>query len=174
MTSLEGVACGRRHYWHSHACGKPRGDHGELFRDSEHLRRAPRSRRGSYSRSIAIVLWFLAAFGGAALLVDLLGHWIERGIKDFELTPALFIPVVGNATSVYAAVLLGLSEFAWASFAFAVLCWLTLGPQTMYRLLVVELRLPRKMAPPLAVLVSSATVLARAWYLLRGAADAER
>jgi tellurite resistance protein len=124
-----------------------------------------------YFRAGATVLWAIAAFGGAALLIYLLGRWIERGIKDYELTPALFIPVVGNATAAYAAVPLGYSELGWASFAFALLCWLTLGPITMYRLMVTEPRLPRKMAPQLAVLVSSPAVMASAWYILTGSAD---
>jgi tellurite resistance protein len=125
-----------------------------------------------YSHPLAFALWLAAAAGGAALLIYLLGRWIEHGIKDFELTPAIFIPVVGNATSVYAAVPLGLSELGWASFSFALLCWLTLGPLIMYRLLVIEPRLPRKMAPQLAVLVSSPAVLASSWYTLTGTADA--
>ncbi|MDB5093736.1 MAG: C4-dicarboxylate transporter [Candidatus Eremiobacteraeota bacterium] len=124
-----------------------------------------------YSRVLATVLWAIGAFGGAALLIYLLGRWIEGGIKAAELTPALFIPVVGNATSVYAAVPLGYGELGWASFAFALLCWLTLGPLTMYRLMVTEPRLPRKMAPQLAVMVSSPAVMASAWYLLAGSAD---
>jgi len=126
-----------------------------------------------YSRPVAFALWLIGALGGAALLIYLLGRWIEHGIKDVELTPALFIPVVGNATSVYAAVPLGFGEIGWASFSFALLCWLTLGPIIMYRLLVIEPRMARKMAPQLAVLVSSPAVMASAWYLLDGgAADA--
>jgi tellurite resistance protein len=123
-----------------------------------------------YSRPLAFVLWFIAAFGGAALLIYLLGRWIEYGIKDFELTPALFIPVVGNATTIYAAVPLGLAEIGWASFSFALLCWLTLLPITMYRLFVTEPRLPRRMAPQLAVMVSSPAVMASAWFVLSGGA----
>jgi tellurite resistance protein len=121
-----------------------------------------------YSRPVAFALWLIGAFGGAALLIYLLGRWIEHGIKDVELTPALFIPVVGNATSVYAAVPLGFTEIGWASFSFALLCWLTLGPIIMYRLLVIEPRMIRKTAPQLAVLVSSPAVMASAWYLLDG------
>jgi tellurite resistance protein len=125
-----------------------------------------------YSRAAATVLWAIGAFGGAALLIYLVGRWIEGGIKETELTPALFLPIVGNATSVYAGAPLGYGEIGWASFAFALLCWLTIGPLTMYRLMVTEPRLPRKMAPQLAVMVSSPAVMASAWYLLTGAADA--
>jgi tellurite resistance protein len=125
-----------------------------------------------YSRPLAFTLWLVAAGGGAALLIYLLGRWIEHGIEKYELTPAIFIPVVGNATSVYAAVPLGLGEFGWASFSFALLCWLSLGPLVVYRLLAVEPRLPRKLAPQIAVLVSSPAVLAASWYTLTGSADA--
>jgi tellurite resistance protein len=125
-----------------------------------------------YSHPIAYGLWLVSALGGAALLIYLLGHWIEKGVKTLDLTPAIFIPVVGNAATVYSAVPLGLTDFGWLSFSFALLCWLSLGPITMYRLLTVEPRLPRKMAPQLAVLVSSPAVLASAWFLLTGGADA--
>lgn len=124
-----------------------------------------------YSRPLAFVLWIVAAVGGAGLLLYLLGRWIEHGIDGFELTPAIFIPVVGNATSVYAAVPLGMSEFGWASFAIAALCWLTLAPIVLFRLVAIEPRLPRKMVPQLAVLVSSPAVLASSWITLTGAAD---
>jgi tellurite resistance protein len=119
-----------------------------------------------YSKFVATALWAVAAFGGAGLLIYLLGHWIERGIPAYELTPALFLPVVGNAATVYAAVPLGYTDVAWASFSFAVLCWLTLGPIITFRLLVTEPRLPRKLAPQLGILVSSPAVMATAWYLL--------
>jgi tellurite resistance protein len=69
-----------------------------------------------YTRPLAFVLWMAASVGGVGLLLYLLGRWIEHGIEGFQLTPAIFIPVVGNATCVYAAVPLGMSEFGWASF----------------------------------------------------------
>ena len=119
-----------------------------------------------YSRLAGTALWAVASFGGAGLLIYLLGHWIARGIPAYELTPALFLPVVGNAAAVYAAVPLGYTDIAWASFSFALLCWLTLGPIIIYRLLVAEPRLPRKLAPQLGILVSSPAVMATAWYLL--------
>src|ERR1700730_3742199 len=121
-----------------------------------------------YSRPLAVVLWSIATFGGAALLLYLLGRWIQNGIKDSELTPALFIPVIGNATPIYAAVPLGFSEIGWASFSFALLCWLPPLPITMYRLFVVEPRLPRRMAPQLGVLISAPAVMASGWFMLSG------
>jgi tellurite resistance protein len=101
----------------------------------------------------------------------LLGSWIERGIKDSELTPSLLIPIVGNATAVYAAVPLGYTQLGWASFAFAIVGWLAVLPLIVYRLLVTEPRLPRKLAPQLALPIAPPAVLASVWYVLTGAAD---
>jgi tellurite resistance protein len=126
-----------------------------------------------YSRMLAFVLWVIATFGGASLLIYLIGHWITRGIRDTDLTPALLIPIVGNATAVFAAVPLGMSEFGWASFAFALGCWLTFEPLTVYRLLAKEPRLPREQAPQIAVLIASPAVMSIAWSVLNdGVADA--
>jgi tellurite resistance protein len=124
-----------------------------------------------YSRTAAYDLWLLSAVAAPALLVFLLGRWIEHGIPAYELTPAVFMPVVGNAAPVFAAVALGMRDPAWAAFSVAGLCWLLLLPIVLYRLLAVEPRLPRKMAPQLAILVSSPSILASAWYVLRRDVD---
>jgi tellurite resistance protein len=121
-----------------------------------------------YSRTLAFALWSIAAFASVALLLYLLGRWIQRGIKDTELTPALFVPIVGNATAVYAAVPLGMSDVGWALLSFALLGWIGVGPLILYRLLVVEPRLPRAMAAQLAVLTASPAVMSNAWFLLDG------
>jgi tellurite resistance protein len=123
-----------------------------------------------YSRVLAFVLWLIAAFGGPALLIYLLGRWIENGIQPNELTPAIFIPVVGNAIASYAAVPLGWSEMGWALFSIALLCWLTFVPIVMYRLLTTPPPLPRKMAPQLAIMVASPAVIGSSWYALTGSA----
>ena len=120
-----------------------------------------------YSRGLATVLWLIGVIAGAALLVALLGSWIVDRVPTAKVTPAWFIPVVGNAATAYAGVGLGYPQVAWASFAFAVLCWLTLQPLIFYRLLFAE-PLPPRAAPSLAVLVSSPAVLGSAWFLLTG------
>jgi tellurite resistance protein len=119
----------------------------------------------------AIGLWALATIAGIGLLVMLLARWMERGIQAFELTPALFAPIVGNATTAFAGVALGFRELAWISYAVALLTWLSISPIVFYRLMVVDPRLPRKMAPQLGLLVSSPAVLAAGWFTLTGNAD---
>lgn len=120
---------------------------------------------------VATALWAFATISGLGLLVLLLTRWMERGIQAYELTPAVFAPIVGNATTAFSGVPLGFGEVAWMSYAVALLTWLSIGPIVFYRLMVVEPRLPRKMAPQLGLLVSSPAVLAGAWFALTGRAD---
>ena len=120
-----------------------------------------------YSRVLGTVLWAISAISGAVLLLALLGNWIVDEVKTVQITPLWFTPIVGNATTAYAASALGYREIGIASFAFASLCWLTIQPLVFYRLHFAE-PLPARAAPSLAILVSSPAVLATAWYQLTG------
>jgi tellurite resistance protein len=122
--------------------------------------------------AVATVLWATATISGLALVLLLFARWMERGIQAFELTPVVYAPIVGNATTVFAGVPLGLGEIAWFSYSVALVMWLSIGPIVFYRLMVVEPRLPRKMAPQLGLLISSPAVLAGGWYALNGSVDA--
>ncbi len=119
----------------------------------------------------ATALWALATGSGLVLLVLLLAHWMEHGIQTFELTPAIFAPIVGNATTAFSGVPLGFGDVAWLSYAVALFTWLSIVPIVFYRLMVVEPRLPRKMAPQLGLLISSPAVLAAGWFALTGSVD---
>jgi len=121
-----------------------------------------------YSKDVAFGLWIVAAIGSAGLFIYLLGHWIEHKVQPHEFTPALLLPIVGNAATTYATVPLGLIAYGWASFSIALICWLAFVPLTLYRLMAVEPHLSRKLAPHFAVYVSAPAVLATAWYMLNG------
>jgi tellurite resistance protein len=120
-----------------------------------------------YSTALATALWIIAVVSGAGLLIALLGTWIAEPVPTAKITPGWFIPVVGNATTAYAGTALGHDQVAWASFAIAVIFWLTLQPLVFYRLIFAE-RLPPRAAPTLGVLVSSPAVMASAWFELTG------
>jgi tellurite resistance protein TehA-like permease len=122
--------------------------------------------------AVATVLWAIATISGLTLVLLLFARWMERGIQAFELTPVVYAPIVGNATTAFAGVPLGFGEIAWFSYSAALVLWLSIGPIVFYRLMVVEPRLPRKMAPQLGLLISSPAVLAGGWYALNGSADA--
>lgn len=120
-----------------------------------------------YSIALATALWVVAVVSGAGLLLALVGSWISGPVPTAKITPAWFIPVVGNATTAYAGTALGHDHVAWASFAIAVIFWLALQPLVFYRLIFAE-PLPPRAAPSLGVLVSSPAVMASAFFELTG------
>jgi len=122
-----------------------------------------------YARSAGTILWALSATASLALLLLLLRRWVATRHDLAHITPAWFIPIVGNAVSVYAAVALGFIEVGWFLFAAALLCWLTLQPLVFYRLIFHD-AIPPRLTPSLAILVSSPAVLASAWFALEGGA----
>ncbi len=118
-----------------------------------------------YSTELATVLWIIAVVTGAGLLLALLGTWIAEPVPTAKITPAWFIPMVGNATTAYAGTALGHYDAAWASFGIAMIFWLALQPLVFYRLIFAE-PLPPRAAPTLGVLVSSPAVMASAFFEL--------
>ena len=119
----------------------------------------------AYSHIAATVVWAIAAIASLVLLCTLLSRWITQPRDLMQMTPALFIPITGNAVAVYAAVPLGYMDFAWPLFAIAVVTWLTVQPLAFHRMFFGE-RIPVPMAPQLAVLVSSPAVFASAWFTM--------
>lgn len=123
---------------------------------------------GPYSHDLALVLWASGAIASAGILVYFLGRWIEQGIDEVQLTPAVLLPAVANAASVYAARAVGVTDISWFSYGMALACWVLLAPLSVHRLLVAQPRLPRKLVPQFAILVSSPAILADGWFVLNG------
>jgi tellurite resistance protein len=121
-----------------------------------------------YTLPGARTCWLVSSVGGVVLVLYLFGKWIRSGIDQSDLTPAVFLPVVGNAVCVFAAMEIGVVQYAWFSFSLAIICWIAFLPLSFYRLIVAEPRLPRRLAPQLAILVASPAVLANAWFVLNG------
>jgi tellurite resistance protein len=125
-----------------------------------------------YSYVLGFTLWVSGTVISTLLLLYFVGRWITHGIEPADITPALLLPIVGNAASAFGAGFLGVTEIAWFPFSFALVCWLVLLPLSMYRLFAVQPRLPRKAAPQMGVLISSPAVFAAAWSILHhGAVD---
>jgi tellurite resistance protein len=123
-----------------------------------------------YSHIFATIVWAIAAIASVVLLCTLLARWITQPRTLLQMTPALFIPITGNAVAVYAAVPLGYIDFAWPLFAIAVMTWLTVQPLAFYRMFFAE-PIPVQMAPQMALLVSSPAVFASAWFTIVGGLD---
>lgn len=73
----------------------------------------------------AATAWWIGAVGHLGLTVAVIVAWIHRtGIAIGHVTPAWFIPVVGNVVTPLATPTVGSVELAWVSFGVGIVCWL--------------------------------------------------
>ncbi len=72
---------------------------------------------------VARVLWWIGAIGHLALTAVILSAWFEReDIGLTQMTPAWFIPIVGNVVTPLAAKEIGSVELAWSAFGTTIRC----------------------------------------------------
>lgn len=107
----------------------------------------------------ARVVWWIGAAGQIVVTLLVLRRWSNTSDATLaHVTPAWFIPVVGNLVVPLAGVRLGeagLSQFFWS---FGVIFWLGLLPVVLTRLFVHEASLPPKLQPTTAILVAPPAV----------------
>lgn len=120
---------------------------------------------------VALLLWG----GGAALqlmlTVVVMSSWIHHGHYGIHhLSPAWFIPVVGNIVVPLSGVHLGYYELSWFFFSIGLLFWLVLLTIIMYRLFFHE-PLPERMIPTLFILLAPPSVGFLAYTSLNGGLD---
>lgn len=120
---------------------------------------------------VARVLWWVGALGHVALTVAILTAWFEReDIGLTQMTPAWFIPIVGNVVTPLAAHKIGSVEFAWFAFGIGLIFWMALLPLLLFRLLLHENPMPPKLLPSLAIFVAPPSVALLSWVALTGEA----
>ncbi len=87
-------------------------------------------------------------WGTCWLTVAVLSAWFSRGdILHSHVTPAWFIPIVGNVITPLAAPALGSVELAWPSFGVGVVFWVALLPLLLQRVLLHDQPLPQRLLP---------------------------
>ncbi|KAB7745177.1 C4-dicarboxylate ABC transporter [Nostocoides sp. F2B08] len=119
---------------------------------------------------VASVLWWVGALGHLAATVAVLTAWFGRAdILAGHVTPAWFIPVVGNVITPLAAAAIGSVELAWISFGVGVVFWLALLPLLLQRLLTHDQPLPEKLLPTMAIFIAPPAVTMLSWQSLTGA-----
>ncbi|MDP3893806.1 SLAC1 anion channel family protein [Nocardioides sp.] len=119
---------------------------------------------------LASVLWWIGAVGHLAATVLVLSAWFGRpDIGAGHVTPAWFIPVVGNVITPLAAPAIGSVELAWFSFGVGVVFWLGLLPLLFQRLLTHADPLPAKLLPTIAIFSAPPAVTMLSWQSLTGA-----
>ena len=110
--------------------------------------------------------------GHLAATLAVLSVWFSRpDIGPAAVTPAWFIPVVGNVITPLAAAQLGSVELAWFAFGVGVVFWLGLLPLLLQRVLLHDPPLPAKLLPTIAIFIAPPAVVMLSWQALTGVVD---
>ena len=117
---------------------------------------------------VARAVWLAGTALQGALALAVIGSWIgHRSFQQGQLTPAWFIPAVGNVIVPLAGARLGYSEISWLFFSGGLIFWLVLLTLVMNRLIFHD-PLPGKMVPTLMILTAPPAVAFTAWLRLSG------
>jgi len=121
---------------------------------------------------IARWLWITGAVLQGVLALAVIGAWIgHRHFQQTHLTPAWFIPAVGNVIVPIVGARLGYEDVSWLFFAGGLIFWVILLTLVMNRLMFHD-ALPGKMVPTLMILVAPPSVAFVSWLRLTGEVDA--
>lgn len=122
--------------------------------------------------TVARVAWWAGAVGNLVLTLLVVTAWVGRAdITLTTMTPAWFIPIVGNIVTPLAAPSVGSEELAWFSFGVGVVFWVGLFPLVLQRVLLHETEVPRQLLPTLAIFLAPPAVGLLSWEALTGRAD---
>ncbi|MFX0542548.1 SLAC1 anion channel family protein [Roseovarius sp. S4756] len=119
--------------------------------------------------TLAAPLWLFATLLQGGLALAVISAWIgHRSFQTGMMTPAWFIPAVGNVIVPLAGARLGYIELSWLFFSGGLIFWIVLLTMVMNRLMFHD-PLPGKMVPTLTILVAPPAVAFTAWMGLAGA-----
>ncbi|MCR8722692.1 SLAC1 anion channel family protein [Frigidibacter sp. ROC022] len=116
----------------------------------------------------AEAIWLLATLLQGVLALAVISAWIgHRPFQTGMMTPAWFIPAVGNVIVPLAGAQLGYVELSWLFFSGGLIFWIVLLTLVMNRLMFHD-PMPGKMVPTLMILVAPPAVAFVAWVRLTG------
>ena len=120
----------------------------------------------------AYVIWSIGVAAQGLLSLSVIANWIgHRSFQPLHLSPAWFIPAVGNVLVPLAGVEFGMIELSWLFFSAGLLFWIVLLTLVMNRLIFHE-PLPARLMPTLVILIAPPAVAFVAWVRLTGDVDA--
>ncbi len=120
----------------------------------------------------ARLLWIAGAAGQAALTLAVVASWIgHRPFQPAMLSPAWFIPAVGNVIAPVAGVGFGFPELSWLFFSAGMLFWIVLLTLVFNRLVFHD-PLPGRLTPTLVILIAPPAVAFVAYLRLGAEVDA--
>lgn len=115
--------------------------------------------------------WILGAALQGVLTVAVISRWIShRAFEVGHLTPAWFIPAVGNVIAPIAGAQLGYVELSWLFFSAGLLFWLVLLTLVFNRL-IFHNPLPDRLYPTLVILIAPPSVGFLGYVSLTGQVD---
>ncbi|WP_417727063.1 SLAC1 anion channel family protein [Roseovarius sp.] len=121
---------------------------------------------------IAHVMWLTAVPMQLVLTLAVVSGWISaRAFQHGHLSPAWFIPAVGNVIVAIAGVPLGYPEISWFFTSIGLVFWIVLLTLVMNRLIFHD-PLPERLQPSLVILIAPPSVGFLAWVQLVGGVDA--
>ena len=122
-------------------------------------------------RAIAAPLWWIGMALQGALALSVISAWIgHRSFAPVHVSPAWFIPAVGNVIVPLAGVPLGHTELSWLFFSAGVMFWIVLLTLVINRLMFHD-PLPGRLVPTLVILIAPPSVAFVAWVRLSGGVD---
>lgn len=119
----------------------------------------------------ALAVWWAGVAGQGVLTVAVVSGWIgHRSFQVGHLTPAWFIPAVGNVIVPVAGVPLGHPEVSWLFLSAGLVFWIILLTLVFNRLVFHD-PVPARLFPTLVILIAPPAVAYLAWVQLVGGLD---
>lgn len=120
---------------------------------------------------VARMLWIAGMVGQGALTLAVISGWIgSRSFQHGHVSPAWFIPAVGNVIVPVAGAQLGWTETSWLFFSAGMIFWIVLLTLVFNRLIFHD-PLPGRLQPTLVILIAPPAVAYVAWVRLTGGGD---
>lgn len=125
------------------------------------------------ARPVAVGLWWAGAVGQLVATVWAMSAWtVREDIGVEHITPAWFIPVVGNIVTPLGAPRIGSVELAWFTFGVGILFWIALLPLVLYRVVLHSTPFAPRLLPTYAIFVAPPAMGLLSWQSLTGDLEA--
>jgi tellurite resistance protein len=112
-----------------------------------------------FSADAALPVWVLGAASQLAVTLGIASKWIGPQVfESVTLSPAQFLPAVGNVLVPLAGVPLGFPEISWFFFSIGLVLWMILTPILIGRL-VTQAPPPETLLPTLVILIAPPSLM---------------
>lgn len=124
-----------------------------------------------YNAALAEYVWLLGVAGQGVLTIAVISGWIShRSIQVGHLTPAWFIPAVGNVIVPVLGARMGYIETSWLFFSGGMIFWIVLLTLVMNRLIFHD-PIVARLFPTMVILIAPPSVAFLAYVSMTGDID---